>query len=73
MPFVVTILIFQCSAPDLEQPHRHPGANLGKFDTLISCPHKDMMSHFDAIVNVLECNDPVADFLIGSRSLSWRE
>ena len=71
MPLCVPTPTLKGTAPNLEEPHCHPRANLCQLHALIPCPHKHMMPHFDAVIDILERHDSVADFLICSCCFSW--
>ena len=73
MPFRIPALALQCPTPYFEQSHSHSRSHLRQFDTLISRSYEDMVSYFDTILNVLECNNSVADLLVGSSSLAGWE
>lgn len=73
MPFNITALLCQCAAANLEQAHRHPGPHLGQFDRLPARAHKHVMSHFNAVGQILKRHDTATDFLTGSRGFAWGE
>jgi len=56
-PFYITILILQRPSSNLETSHRHSWAYFRQFHTLISRLNKHMMPDFNAIFNVLECDN----------------
>ena len=74
MPFVVAVLVLQRAASDFKQSHGHSRPNLSELDTLIASTHKDMVSYFDAVLDILEGHNPAAHLLVGRGRLSrWEE
>ncbi|KAI6749192.1 hypothetical protein HG531_008139 [Fusarium graminearum] len=73
MPLDVAVLIFEGATSDFEWSHRHSWADLGQFDTVISCPHENVVSDFNAILDVLESNDSVANFVLARDGFSRRK
>ena len=53
-PLNITILVLQRSATDLETAHRHSWSDLCQLHALVSSLHKDVVAHFDRILDVLE-------------------
>ena len=73
VPLNITFFIFQGTASDFEKPHSHSWPDFGQLYTLIARSHKNVMSHFNAVLDVFESDYPVADFLICGCSLTRRE
>lgn len=74
MPLVVAVFVFQRATPNFEQPHCHAWPDLSKLHSLVASTHKDMMSNFDAVLDILERHNPAANLLVGSGRLSrWKE
>lgn len=72
-PFGITSFALQCSTPDLKASHRHPRPDLRELHALISRSHKNMMSYLNAILDVLERHDSIADLLVaGGRVARWK-
>lgn len=74
MPLHVTVLILKCTATDLEYPHRHSGANLGKLNTIVACPYENVVSDFNAVVDIFKRHHPVTNLGLASNWLSgWEQ
>jgi hypothetical protein len=72
-PLNVSILILQRSSSDLETSHRHSWSDLSQLNTLISCFHKYVVPYFDAILDILKCDDSASKFGFVCDSFAWRE
>lgn len=70
VPLDIAFLVLECAASNLKQAHRHPRTDLGQLDALVASLDKDVMAHFDAVVDVLECDDAAAQL---RPAFSWRE
>ena len=73
MPLGIPTLALKRSTSYFEEPHRHPRTDLRKFHSLISCSYKDVMPHFYAVFNILECDYPATNFVIRVGRFSRRE
>lgn len=73
MPLDITFFVFQGAASDFEKPHGHSRSDFGQLYALIARSHKNVVSHFNTVLDVFESNHPVADLLVCSCSLAWRE
>jgi hypothetical protein len=65
MPFHIPLLIIQRPCPNLEQSHAHPRSHFGQLNRLETCLDKDVMSHLDRILDVLERDNAVTDLCRG--------
>ena len=73
VPFNITVFVFQGAASDFKKPHGHPRPDFSQLYALIARSHKNVMSHFNTVLDVFESDYPVADFLICSCGFAWRE
>lgn len=72
MPLNVSVLVLEGAGPDLEQAHGHAGADLRQLDALVAGLDKDVVADLDAVLDVLEGDDPAAEFG-GGGALARRE
>lgn len=56
-----TAILLQRATLDLETSHRHPRPDLGQLDILVTRLHKDVVPHLDAVLDILERDNPVPD------------
>lgn len=73
MPLDVAVLVLKRAATNLERPHRHPWTDLGKLDAVVSRPHEDVVPDLDAVLDVLERNNPVSNLVLARDSFPRRE
>lgn len=60
MPLDIPVLVVERARPDLKQPHRHPRSHLGQLDAPIARLDEDVVPDLDAVLDVLERDDPAA-------------
>lgn len=73
MPLGITFFVFQSPTSNLKESHSDSRSNFRELHALVACTHKDVMSHFNTVIDILERDYPVAHFLICRRCLTWRK
>lgn len=73
VPFDVAILVVKGAASNLEYPHCHPWPDFSQLNAVVSCPHENMMPDFNAVLDVLECDDSVADLVFARDGFPGRK
>lgn len=62
VPLDVAVLVLEGAGPDLEQAHRHAGADLCQLDALVARLYKDVVADLYAVVDVFEGDDAGTEF-----------
>lgn len=73
VPFDVAILVLKGSAANLKHAHGHTRPNLRELYTVISRAHENMVTHLNAVIDVLERHNSVADLVFTGDGFPRRE
>lgn len=69
---MIAMFVVEGATANFKQTHAHTRPNLGQLNALVAGPHEDVMSDFDTIFDIFECDHAAADLLVGCRDWSRR-